>query len=123
MADRSLKKGAHTVDFQYTNNCDSINAIDTRVAIDEGKMILKFTLKPAGGNQSDDEENLHTDKPVSVQIRDEQVGTKLRNFQTARLKDLTAGKMVLEVTSRNKVLSFEVKRIKRGQLSGLDLTL
>ena len=87
MADRSLKKGAHTVDFQYTNSCDSISAIDSRVAIDEGKMILKFTLKPVDGNQRDDEENLHTDQPVSVQIRDEQVGTGLHKFQTARLKE------------------------------------
>src|SRR5258708_7419648 len=122
MADRILRAGYLTVDFQYANNCDSIGAENMRVAIVDGEVILKFVLRPVDGNQRDDEEYLHNHSPLSVQIRDEQAVTRLRKFLTARTREIKKG-LALEIVSRSKTLYFEVKRKQFGEYHLFDLVL
>lgn len=121
MPARSLRKGYYGTYLQYANVGDSMGAERYEAEIVDGAVVLRFTLKPVDENQRLDEENLHTEPLVSVQIMDAMTIKKLNQFCAARAKEISARK--LEIISRGKTLQFDVKRAIPHSVALLELKL
>ena len=103
---RSLMKGHSSVYLQYTHNGDNIGAERYEAEIVNGMAVLRFTLRPIDGNQRDDEQNLHSEELLSIQIDDEYVIDNLSKFLKLHAKETT--EMRLEILSLGKTLQFSV---------------
>jgi hypothetical protein len=98
-----------------------MGAEECEAEIVDGAVVLRFTLKPVDENQRFDEENLHTQPLLSVQIMDAMIIKKLNQYCTARAKGIYARK--LEIISRGKTFHFDVKRVIPHSDSFLELEL
>jgi hypothetical protein len=121
MTARSLRKGYESTYLQYANGGESMGAEKYEAEIVENAVVLRFTLRPVDSNQKSDEEHLHTQPLVSIQIMDELIIEKFDRFCAARAKGIPNRK--LEIISRGKTLGFDIKRAVRRSDSFLELEL
>ena len=120
MPARSLQKGHSSSTYlQFSNVGGSIGAEQYEAEIVDGAVVLRFTLKPVDENQRLDEEELHTQPLVSVQIMNALVIRKLEQFCAARAKGIPGRK--LEIISRGKPMQFDIVRAIRHSDSFLEL--
>ena len=104
---RSLRKGKSSVYFQHENTGHSIGAEKFESAVVDGAAVLRFALKPVDENQRQDESYLHEEDLVSITIDD---GRVIEGFVShAKASGSSFSNCELEVLSRNKVLTFEVR--------------
>ena len=103
---RSLKKGHASVYMQFANVGHNIGAEKYECEVANGKAILRVSLRPTGENQRLDEEYLHNQKLVSLDVADSTVVKGLESYLTLRLKDFTSWE--LQILSRDKALCFLV---------------
>ena len=101
---RSLRKGPSSVYFQYSNDCDGVNADTFEVEIIKDTLIFRFCLKPVDSNQTDDENDLHELELQSVMIDDEYIVDNFSNL----FKHNAASSMKLEIDSKGNMLSYNV---------------
>lgn len=104
---RTLRKGHTFVDLQYENTCDSITAEEFEAEVKDGVAVFRFSLRPSGGNQKFDENNLHACALASVVLNEPQVLKNLRSFNEARKTEYS--RWVIEILSRGKAIKFNVK--------------
>lgn len=119
MPARSLRKGHSSTYLQYANDGESMGTERYEAEIVRDAVVLRFSLKPVDGNQELDEEHLHTQALVSIQIMDELIIEKLEHFCAARAKGIPKRK--LEIISRGKTLMFDIKHAVRHSASFLEL--
>jgi hypothetical protein len=121
MSARSLQKGhsSSSTYLQFSNVGGSIGAERYEAEIVDGAVVLRFTLKPVDENQRLDEDELHTQPLVSVQIMDALVIRNLKQFCAARAKGIQGRK--LEIISRGKAMQFDIVRAIRHSDSFLEL--
>lgn len=104
---RSLRKGKSSVYFQHENTGHSIGAEKFESAVVDGTTVLRFVLKPVDENQRQDESYLHEEDLVSITIDDERV---IEGFIfQVKANGSTLSNWQLEILSRSKVLTFEVR--------------
>lgn len=73
---RSLRKGATSVELNHKWGTDSINAEDTEIELRGSRAIFRTVLKPVGENQKDDADRFFEDPEYgleAVSIIDEQI--------------------------------------------------
>jgi hypothetical protein len=104
---RSLRKGHTRVDLQYEHTCDSITSEQFEAEVKDRVAIFRFSLRPSGENQRDDEENLHTYSLVSVALNEPQILKNLRGFNEAHKTEYS--QWAIEVLSRGKPMKFLAK--------------
>lgn len=103
---RSLRKGQASVYMQFAYVGHNIGAEKYECEVADGKAILRLSLRPTGENQRLDEEYLHNQKLVSLDVADSTVVKGLESYLTLRLKDFTSWE--LQILSRDKALCFLV---------------
>ena len=101
-----LRKGASTVYLQYEHVGDTIGASDFVAKLIEGTLVISFVLTPSGSNQASDEERLHTDKLVQIELSDDYVIDNLRSFLAS--PNVKAQAIQVWITSKGKTLEFDV---------------
>jgi hypothetical protein len=123
MSNRSLRKGHEPVHLQYENVGNTITAKEFSVKLEDGILVLKFTLAPSGENQHIDEDYLHEHpKLLSVQLHDEFVISGLFDFCSLHAGEFTNGAH-LEIISKGKTLSYQITKNHRQQRHFLQLDL
>lgn len=75
---RILRAGSVLVDFDYEDVCDSINSENFTAPQNESIQSVDFHLKPTGGNQIIDENNIHNMNLKSITINDDEF---VRNYK------------------------------------------
>lgn len=108
---RSLRKGRSSVYFQHANTGHSIGAEKYECEVTDGKAILRFSLNPVDGNQRMDEDHLHIEKPLSIDVDDGSVIDSLLKYLNARRQEFSSWEV--QVLSRGKTFSFAVDPDKR----------
>lgn len=103
---RSLRKGKASVYMQFAHVGHNIGAEKYECEVADGKAILRLSLRPTGENQRLDEEYLHNQKLVSLDVTDSTVVKGLKSYLTLRLNDFTSWE--LQILSRGKALFFLV---------------
>ena len=104
---RSLRKGYTQVDLQYKNTCDTIGAAQFQVEAKSGQAVFRLSLRPAGSNQVEDEEALHTGELLSVTVNDALIRKNLRSFHDSHKGEYSSWR--IEVLSKGAVLRFPAK--------------
>lgn len=109
MPDLSLRKGFALVDLQYEHTADTMGTKDTAAAVVDGAAVLQFALTPAGENQRIDEEYLHSHRLLAVQLTDEHVVKRFRQFCMNHSDEIT-NDICLEILSKRKMFRYHVGR-------------
>ena len=104
---RSLRKGHTSVYMQHEHTGHSIGAEKYECEVAGGKAILRLSLRPVDGNQRHDEEYLHSEELVSLDVDDSTVIDGLQKYLGLHRQEFTSWE--LQILSRGKILCFPVK--------------
>jgi hypothetical protein len=109
---RSLRKGLSTIYLQYKLSGDSMGAKSFEAEYSAGIFTLRFTIHPVGENQMADEERLHSEELLSIQISDEFLIDKLSDQFTQYSDGIS--EFYLEILSKGKRFIFSVTQGASG---------
>jgi hypothetical protein len=118
---RSLKKGHASVYMQFAHVGHNIGAEKYECEVANGKAILRVSLRPTGENQRLDEEYLHNQKLVSLDVADSTVVKGLESYLTFGLKGVSSWE--LQILSRGKAFCFLVAPYIEQHSAGSTLNL
>ena len=109
---RSLRKGCTSVYFQHANTGHSIGAEKYECEIKDGEAIVRFSLRPIDGNQTEDEKYSRIHPLQYIEIDDSYVVEGLQRYLKHHTHEFTAWR--LQVLSGGQMLSFAVSpRVSR----------
>ena len=103
---QSLRKGRTSVYFKHADTGHSIGAEKYECEVRDSEAIIRFSLRPVSGSQTQDEEYSQTHPLQYVEIDDAYVIEGLRSYFEHHTQEFSAGR--LEVLSRGQRLSFRV---------------
>lgn len=103
----TLRKGRSSVYLQYDNGGDSVGADNFEVEQVGSAAVIRLRLRPVDSNQREDEQRIHSEKLVSIQIPDSYVIDRLHKYLSS--KHVDADSIVIEITSQGKLLRFPVE--------------
>jgi hypothetical protein len=104
---RSLRKGRTSVYLQHKLTGHSIGAEKYECEVKGGKAILRLSLRPVDGNQRYDEEYLHSNELVSLDVDDTTVIDGLQSYLQLHREEFKSWE--LQILSRGKRLAFAVQ--------------
>ena len=113
---RSLRKGRTSVYFQHANTGHSIGAEKYECEVKDGEAIVRFSLRPIDGNQTEDEKYSRIHPLEYVEIDDGYFVEGLQSYLKHPTHEFTTWR--LQVLSGGQMLSFAVtpKVSPRGTL-------
>lgn len=92
--------------LKYEHVGDSIGAANFVATARDSSLVLSFNLQPVDSNQKTDEERLHFEELREIHLSDEYIIENLSTFLSS--PNVTALGLVVEITSRDKVLRFPI---------------
>ena len=102
----SLRKGSTTAYFQFPFHNDTLHIADSGVQWSNGMVVIDIAIQPVGENQRLDEEHLHEEKLISLQVDDHYTLSRLGAYLSSRSP--TTSSVQLKIFSKWRSFFFDV---------------